>query len=90
MTSIYDYVIYGIFSTKCQEKKSGVSEDSGNPDVINKNVMSEDRGLMAGYLSADHILSSADDLPYDPVLKRHCAMGGIYQVKPVTEGFKPP
>ena len=71
-------------------KKSGVSEDSGTPDVINKNVMSENRGLMAGYLFADHILSSADDLSYDPGFQRHCAMGGIYQVKPVTEGFKPP
>ena len=68
-------------------KKSGVSEYPGNPDVINKNVMSEDRGLMAGYLSADHILSSADDLSYDPGFQRHGAMGGIYQVKPVTAGF---
>ena len=78
------------YSVPNVRKNSGVSEDSGNPDVINKNVMSEDRGLMAGYLSADHILSSADDLPYDPGLNRHCAMGGIYQVKPVTEDFKLP
>ena len=78
------------YSAPNVRKKSGVSEDSGNPAVINKNVMSEDRGLMAGYLSADHILSSADDLSYDPGFQRHGAMGGIYQVKPVTEGFKPP
>lgn len=77
------------YSAPNVRKKSGVSEDSGNPDVINKNVMSENRGLMAGYLSADHILSSADDLSYDPGFQRHGAMGRIYQVKPVTEGFKP-
>ena len=78
------------YSAPNVRKKSGVSEYPGNPDVINKNVMSEDRGLMACYIPPDHILSSADDLSYDPGLKRHCAMGGIYQVKPVTAGFNAP
>ena len=86
MTSIYIYVIYGVFSGKCQEK-SGISEDPGNPDVINKNVMPEDRGLMAGYLPPDYILCTADYLPDDPGFQRHGAMGRIYQVKPVTAGF---